>query len=208
MQIKSNLITAVVTAFSVVALTWNPAADAAAPPSNSISVCVNKKSGAMRSASSCAKSERKILVAEANVKLSAPAPVQVAQIPTSRALKSAPQDAEVSLAELAGESVQTVVSRVTVPNLYGSELASGVYHSVDFPSCPTEAPVRISTSAYSSNYPYHWEPNYANLPMNPDETVAMQVNGTNVQFGAWHTPKNGDMDLYLVTLCAPILVVQ
>jgi hypothetical protein len=220
MSIKSSVITAVVTALSVVALMWNPAADATPPPqSSSINVCVNKKSGAMRSASKCTKSERKIAVAQANVNLGVSTPIPVAEISESRQTRSAPAGTELSIAQLAGQSVQTEVSHVTVPDNYGRGSHTGL--RVSFPACPASAPVRISQAAYSTNYAPYTAQGTSTEFQNADGSPAGSVYADGALFSdpsanpdpeEWsdHTfyPKDGDMDLYLVSLCAPILVVQ
>jgi hypothetical protein len=207
LQIRSNVITAVVTALSVVALTWNPAADAVAPEATSISVCVNKKSGAMRNASKCSKSERKIEMAQANVKLTVPAPILADQIPANLQLVSTRVATEVPLAELAGQSVQTVVSHITVPNFYGRDSD----YEIDFPSCPASAPIRISFAPYSTNYEMIGNQELWNqdgsIATSFDLAYGKALFSNDISLSAEY-PKDGDIDLYLVTLCAPNLVVQ
>jgi hypothetical protein len=203
MQIKSNLITAIVTALSVVALTWNPAADAVSPQSSSINVCVNKKSGAMRNASKCTKSERKIEMAKANVNLSLPTPSSVNQIPARTQVRSNLAQAELSIADLAGQSVQSVVSRITVPNFFGRDAPNGNPLWLQGPDCPSTAPIEISRAGYSSNYGMF----NGNEFLNPDDdSSAGYLTLGKIAFQESSHPHSGDMDLYLLVLCAPILV--
>lgn len=220
MKIGSNVITAVVTALSVVALTWNPSADAAAPESTSISVCVNKKSGVMRNATKCARSERKITVAQANVSLTEPTPVDAADVSNSRQIRSAPVGTELSIGELAGQSVQTLVRRVTVPNNYGRDLFPGF--EVSFPDCPTTAPISVSRAGYSPNYTQMVSnTEFLNSDGSTAGFLSLTGNSPHALFSDYdpeedpedwarmgNYPKDGDMDLYLLSVCAPILVVQ
>jgi hypothetical protein len=217
MQIKSNVITAVVTAIAVVALTWNPAADASSSQSSAVSVCVNKKSGAMRNASSCKSSERKLEIAQANVKLTVPPPISATELSATRGVKTVPSETELSIADLAGQSVQTVVSHVTVPNEFGRDTTELAGKKIYFPACPENAPVPISYAPYSTNY---GEPAVRTSSeyyfANADESRAISFALERGNGWAWFSnpindfmvtyPKDGDIDLYLVTLCAPILV--
>jgi hypothetical protein len=178
---------------------------------------VNKKNGAMRNSSSCKSSEQKIEMAQANVKLSVPAPVRASGLSVTRQTRTAPIETELSIADLAGQSVQTVVSHVTVPNEFGRDTTELAGKKIYFPACPENAPVPISYAPYSTNY---GEPAVRTSSeyyfANADESRAISFALERGNGYAWFSdpindfmvtyPKDGDIDLYLVTLCAPILV--
>jgi hypothetical protein len=125
---------------------------------------------------------------------------------------------EKMLSTVAGvqNGMQSISERHLIPDHFGSSDSQ----DIDFPKCPSNAPILISTTAYiPSNSNYKFDQTRSNivdsagsisgefLTWHPDDSTSVP-NTTFIEFGAdfYHqnVPKSGPFELYMISECAPI----
>lgn len=177
--------------------------------------CVNKSTGAVRIASRCKANEAKSTLAtktyvDNKVSTRAPRYVDVRSIPAQSTARTATATEPLDVALLAASSMQTVATHYVVPNLTGS--VSGAPEIVyTAPDCPSTAPILLQQLIYSTNYDVidkrvlknsdGSDASYSSYP----GSVSFSNNLDALMPAAFY-PKDGDVDLYLVSVCMPIPV--
>lgn len=131
--------------------------------------------------------------------------VPPAQRPRAAAMATAQELDTPEVTDLAGSSVRSVVRHYRIPANYGADRDFAERLPLAVPTCPGDAPLPVGWGSYSTNYRNSAD----GTVLNPDSTTVFDQSGSSrrpvLDFYRSAYPKNGELDLYVTQLCAPVL---